>query len=979
MFVEDVQRFWWTVSRKPLEAFLMPVAAFGDCLLCRDSSLVSMFRVEGSRTLSGPEELARFVEISSRRLNSRFTGPGHALHATFEREAGRAALEEACEALRLKGERLGLALDDLAGERARRPPPAVETFLVACWTRPSAATSLELKRDRRKRRLRMKDWLPDGGGSQCSEAGLESLAPRHEAMVDGLETLFAECGLVARRFSAEEACAAIRRGVDGSTPQDWMPRTAEGEPPARDVEPAEWGAYPPALAPQLIGREPERIGAGIALGGRLYGTLDMCLGPRSVRPFAELLERLAAIPFRLSMLVEGGGLAAVGARAARIASSFLAFSSDESHAVRNAFREVADVEADARAVVRLRVSIATWVDREEGEEALLRRMSRVQQLAEGWGECVFSPLAGDGVEALAGTIAGFSCGGTAVPACAPLRDVMGLWPVGRPAPLSATADHMFRSLDNKLLPFSYADGGDYVFELIHGLPGRGKSVLMNCLTLAHLMQGEALPLAVTLDIGPTSLGLISMLKEALPASRRREAGWFRLTMSPESAINPCDLPLGCRSPLPAGRAFLENLLGAMLTPAGAAGVPDGMRELVGPVIEAVYAMRSDEGAGAEPHPYTAGRDPEVDAVLADYDCRLPEGALWWDVVDALFEVGEAGAAGRAQRFAVPVLYDLISAVREPAVQGVVGDARYGAGGESVTQAFIRMLTGLSQAWPPMFHPTAFDTGGARVAAVDLSEVAPTGSPEADRQSAAFYMLAREMLTRDWWIHTDDMSWVPERYRAWHTARFRELREAPKRIAYDEFHRTAGAAAVRAQVDRDVREARKMRVRLALASQSLDDFGPGLVERANRYWILGVGGEASELENLSKVFGLSESVAEIVRHELNGPGPGGAPALLIASDERGRFEQVVVNAPGPIELWALNTSPRDVALRDRVMRKLRPAAARAALARRFPAGSAAGDIREAEARGDRGVVDRLAAEVVAEARGAPAGREAGTAA
>ena len=71
--------------------------------------------------------------------------------------------------------------------------------------------------------------------------------------------------------------------------------------------------------------------------------------------------------------------------------------------------------------------------------------------------------------------------------------------------------------------------------------------------------------------------------------------------------------------------------------------------------------------------------------------------------------------------------------------------------ESVTQAFIRILTALSGDWPVMFAPTAFDVGGARLAAIDLAEVAPQGSAEADRQSAAFYLLACHALTRHWWI------------------------------------------------------------------------------------------------------------------------------------------------------------------------------------------------------------------------------------
>ena len=95
---------------------------------------------------------------------------------------------------------------------------------------------------------------------------------------------------------------------------------------------------------------------------------------------------------------------------------------------------------------------------------------------------------------------------------------------------------------------------------------------------------------------------------------------------------------------------------------------------------------------------------------------------------------------------------------------------------------------------------AFDVGVARLAAIDLAEVVPQGSAEADRQSAAFYLLARHALTRHWWIGEDALASIPEPYREWHASRLRDIRESPKRLCYDEFHRTAGAPAVRAQVE-----------------------------------------------------------------------------------------------------------------------------------------------------------------------------------
>ena len=995
--IEDMQGLSWTLRRKPLESFLSPQAALplpsgGGALVCRDGSLVSLLRLDGARSMMGAEELDRFVALAARRLNTALAVPGHALHVVFERAPDEAMplAQSMAAGARRQAARLGLDLADLFDERARRIAPliAAETLVLACWTRPSALAPDRLDRNRKRLRQILRHWLPGADDAQCPHLAPEGLWPRHEALLDTLDALLGEVGMMGERLGEDEAVRVMRRMINGtaSTAPDWRPVSVANDAPARLTEPPEAGAFPPPLAPQLLIREPERTGAGMRLGDRLYGALDMALGPRRARPFAELMARLAAagLPCRVSMLIEGGGLAGLDAAAARIGSAFLAFSSDDSLLVRNAMRDLTALAADAHAIVRLRLGLLTWVAPEDGEEALARRLSRLQQLAEGWGEAVFTPLVGDPLESLAASVPGFCCGATAEPALAPLTEALRLLPAGRPAPLSGTAPgsvaaHLFRAPDGKPLPFAYEDGEDYGFELIYGVPGRGKSVLMNSLGLAFSLQGgqARLPLSAVIDIGPSSSGLISLIREALPPDRRFEAGWFALRMTRDHAINPCDTQLGCRAPLPAERAFLINLLSLMVTPAGAAGAPDGMRELLGPALTAAYAMRSDEAAGTEPHAYTKGRDPDIDNAIDRTGCRIPDSPLWWEIVDLLFDAGVHEAAARAQRYAVPVLGDLLAAVREPAVQGLVGDAAYGAGAETVTQAFIRILTALSGDWPVMFAPTAFDIGAVRVAAIDLGDVAPQGSAEADRQSAAFYLLARHALTRHWWIGEDALAAIPARYRAWHTARLRDIREAPKRLCFDEFHRTAGAPAVRAQVERDVREARKLRVRMALASQRLEDFGGALAELANRYWILGAGGKTREIETLSEMFALSETVAEAIRYRLTGPGPDGAPALLIASDTRGRFEQLVVNTPGPIELWALTTSPADVALRNRLYARCSPADARAALARAFPAGSARAwldaELRRLDAPGaeraatEEDVLDRLAEELVRTAR------------
>ena len=983
--LNDAARFWWTLRRKPLEAFMEPVALAGEALLCRDGSLVTLLCIEGSRSIAGSHELGAFVELAQRRLNGSFLDRGHALHIMLERapDAARAAIEATAGRQRRRSERLGLALDDVIAERAGRLAELLtgETGALACWTRPDAVPGPQLRREKRELKRRLKGWLPALRDSQCPLQVVDSLPPRHEAFVATLVSLMKEAGLVAEQLGSHEAARLMRallNGPDTAGP-DWRPMGPGDEAWPRFTEPPELGSFPPALAPQLLVREP-RVEAGrLRIGGRLYGTVDMVLGPRLERPFSELMTRLAeaGIPFRFSMAVEGGGMAGSGPSLSLAAASVLAVTSEDSRHVRDALNGLRAVRGDEQAVVRVRIGLLTWVEGDEGEPELARRLGRMQQICEGWGECGFSPLVGDVLEAFAGTVPGFALGGTPEPALAPLAKVLGMLPLFRPASAVRPdrADYLFRSEDGKPLGYSLEESGDFGFDLVYGIPGRGKSVLLGSLSLAFCLQGgrRRLPLLAVVDIGPSSSGVISMIREALPEDRRFEVGWFAPQMTRAHAINPCDTQLGCRFPLPPERAFLTNLLALVLTPAGSAGVPDGVAETIAPMIEKIYRMREDGRPGAEPHPYSKGRDGHVDAALERQAIHLPSSPLWWEVVDLLFDAGEMDAAGRAQRYAVPTLLDCLTAVREPEVQDLVGEATYGAGGEPVTAAVVRILTALSGQWPLMFEPTAFDTGHVRVAAIDLAAVAPQGSPEADRQTAAMYMLARHVLTRHWWVGEEVLGEVPEKYRTWHERRIREVKETPKRLVFDEYHRTAAAPGIHAQVDRDVREARKQRVRLMLASQREGDFGD-LAELATGFWILGSGGTTEEeARHLAAMFGLGDAAVEAIRFRLTGPTRTGAPALHVARDAGGRLEQILVNSVGPVELWALNTAPRDVALRNRVQARVGAAAARAALAGMFPSGSA-GDRVEAEVRALEGrgmeasfeeaeILDALAEETV----------------
>ena len=483
---------------------------------------------------------------------------------------------------------------------------------------------------------------------------------------------------------------------------------------------------------------------------------------------------------------------------------------------------------------------------------------------------------------------------------------------------------MLRTPDGKLWP--YQTGSSLTttwFDLIFAQPGAGKSVLMNSLNLGTILTPglSKLPYVAVIDIGPSSSGLISLVKEALPPERQHEAGYYRLQMSHKYAINPFDTQLGMRYPLIDERSYLIELMTLLCTPPGYTQPYDGIQQLCGMVIDEMYRWRDDTQSSAEPRPYLPRIDERIDEAIQQNNIHLPTDPYWWDVVDKLFDAGDALAANMAQRHAVPLLTDAIAAARKPQIRTLLEETQIGTSAENVINAFERMLTSAIREYPILASVTQFDIADTRICSLDLMDVSPQGDDTADRQTAIMYMLARNVLVRSWWLGPETLAFIPEKYRHFHEMRLQDMAETPKRLCFDEFHRTSSSSAVRGQVIRDVREGRKRGVQIVLASQLLDDF-----------------------DDIQNRFGLTQTARNVIRFNLTGPKSSGAPALLVLGTKQGRYEQHLINTLGPIELWALSTTAEDVAVRTRLYSRMGASRARQVLAANFPGGSARPEIK-----------------------------------
>ena len=91
-------------------------------------------------------------------------------------------------------------------------------------------------------------------------------------------------------------------------------------------------------------------------------------------------------------------------------------------------------------------------------------------------------------------------------------------PIVRPASPWDNGALLFRTPDGKPWPFQPGSSQQTTWiDLVYARPGSGKSVLSNALNLALCLSAgiTRLPRIAIIDIGPSSSGLISLLKEAL--------------------------------------------------------------------------------------------------------------------------------------------------------------------------------------------------------------------------------------------------------------------------------------------------------------------------------------------------------------------------------------------------------------------------------------------------------------------------------
>lgn len=952
-------------------------------LVSRDGSLVSIIRLHGATELVGVEEFNRAHRGLINSLSPALSRPGHAVQVFFnyDRDKVKEEISEIFRPARQTCERLKLNLQDLFDERINHLSKftASEACYFVLWTMPSALSKTQLDISNKQKIATMNEAkLPILKRSQNIMAAIPELRETHDSFVRSLVNDMRDVNLYAVLLDVHTALREMRKSVDPDyTNNDWRPVLPGDKIPIRNIQDVNRRdlseiAWPP-LVPQIIPRDGEVINLRTCrIGDKIYSTHYIDLFPQDIKPFYELFRKTlqSRFPWRISFLFESDGVRTLGIKP--VLASFLSFASSVNPLISDAAELLKEIETRTDyAVVKFRVAISTWAS--IGEESLLRaRSAELAKSVQGWGSCEVGEISGDSYEAALCTCLALSTNNIATPSVAPINNVCYMLPFARPASPWVTGATLFRSPDGK--PWPYQPGSTQQttwIDLVYARPGSGKSVLSNSINLALCLQGGIvrLPRISVIDIGPSSSGLISLIKEALPEKQRHLVAYHRLRMTPDYSINPFDTQVGCRKPTPQERSFLVNFITLLATPVGEQKSYDGITDMAGMIVDEMYKSLSDQH---NPNKYTKDLDQTIDEKLEELDFHGDPHTSWWEIVDVLFNAGEVHLATVAQRYCSPMLADAVSISRSQVVEDLYGKI-VAPTGEPLIQAFARMISAAIREYPILSRITQFDLGEARVVSLDLDEVAKSGGEAADRQTAVMYMLARYVLARNYYLTEENLEDFPEEYRDFHRQRILQIREDPKRLVMDEFHRTSTAQAVRDQVLVDMREGRKWKVQVALLSQSLDDFDPVMVEFATSIFIMDAGPQQA-IDKSTKTFGLSDTAKYALTHRVHGPRAEGATFLAQFATKLGMNTQLCTSTLGPIELWAFNTTAEDARIRNALYKEIGAGETRKLLAMLYPGGSAAHIVeqrlskrKEAGEKLDEeasaGVIDELVQEIL----------------
>lgn len=962
MLVESFESFLYALNSYFLEAdpdtlcrIRSPIS--DTAFVTTSDDIFSVIRIMGAKTLVGDAEAELMADRLDNALKNALrsgNGRGHSYAVGYRSNPGGAVhvLREMYSPMVATARRFQCRSDDIFVDRllALKAVCVDESVYMVVFTLRSGMTPNDRKRNEEWRAKASLEYARKVKGAPLSDDYAQSpklasptLIPRHEAMVSNLLKALNGgldgdgVGILAELVSVSDAVAAVRKHTSaGDMPSGWKPKLiGDGVRHAlrTSVKDATESMLPMRIGRQIITsgfREEFRDFEMCVRDGVWYGSvvLEQCPESGSER-FAVLAERIGRqIPWTVNFEVTPDGLET--RKLDQFFTGFLGGFGDHNKRVKRAWDALRRLKASGDTIVALRACFTTWG---KSEEACVDNLSFLKSAVESWGSAVVTNETGAPAMAALSSASGFTSRMPSQHIPGPLSEFCNMLPMFRPASIWKDGHLVARTSEGRPYPVKFGTSEqDFWGTGIFAPSGRGKSFLMNMLNMGIMFSAgqTELPNLLVIDVGPSSKLVMDLARAMLPPEMASQVVSLRIRNSPEYSVNPFDTQLGLDRPTPADEDFLLVVLETICPGLG----PDAPK-LMGQVVKRAYKMLGRDSPTCRP--WQNSYDLELDAKREQAGIPLVPGKTRvWDLVDGFFDRGMVAEAISAQRYASPLLSDLIRSVNEKDVANLFSTATTESG-EPIIPAFIRAITTGIQEYQLISSVTRFDVGNAKCLSIDLEEVVASQSEEGRRKSALMYMFARRLGARNFFLRWDEelRPLTPERYHEYHRSRVLKMQEQLKFLQYDEVHNASGIPSMQRLLQKDLREGRKYTVVTVMTSQLLDDFPLAAVENCFNFFILGLGSSHSA-DNVRKTFSLSKSELRAIERECTGPGK----LFGLFKTRRGVISQVLHTNAGPFERWAFNTDGIDATLRKQLAERTGDyLEALRILAAEFPGGTA----------------------------------------
>ena len=1000
-----------SVLRSNPEQFIDLVGTDDDTTFTsKDGSLITVLALRGTTSRLYPSEMKGVVVELAEIIGRDLLKEGdHSISISFEFDPDEALnyAKRALAGTRQTARKLGLSelTDVMIEEKSQKMAQycQVEKTYMAVVTGPQSIDNRDRKDEVKRRAEEVRQW-PAVAESMLNGFAFPQMRTKHKAavksLVERIKTLqsMGNGGVLVDFVSVREYLKQCRQVTHPGTSNRWTPRVSDDA--GQDIRLPETVAdlkgntedfkMPPTISQQLFSSVPESIGTKYAvMGNRIYYPVTMTLGPNDPKSFDEFLATASGlrVPFRINMTLKAHGLG-VGYLNTMLADIFSWTSTGNTQIKRANEALESYVSKSGGVVPAMTITACTWApvratgkkdgDIEYDLSEIEDRGVKLHRALQSWGGCQTGDAFAAPIEGTLATQAGLldqTMGRVMAP---PMPDAVGMSPVFRETTSWDVSEGniLMRTDTGRFLHYQQTSSRQNAWvTLLVGPMGFSKSTTMNTLNLYYLITPSAeseLPYLRMLDVGPSSRSIIDAVQSSVPTEQKHLAQYVRMQNTSDYQINPFDTPLGLEFPLGQHKQYLTNLISAVCFSMATNEKTQGrLPGLVTAIVDATYEMYASQANGGDrARVFSRNANPLVTEKVDQYGIETDDVTSWHEVRDALMEVGEIRAALIAHRKAMPILADLIGVASSPHIRETYPDDVDGVG---LLDLFTRSIQEAVSMFEILNGETRFELGEAKIISLDVEDMVPKDSSDRSLwQASIAFLIAYNVLTKDFFFHRDDLVAVPKRYYAYHERKVKALEGARKRFSMDERQRFSAISAAQTQVDSLIAEGRKNKIDIMVASQLFKDHTEKSIELSTSIFILGAGNiTEKEATDIQSRFQINSSQMQAIRG-IKAPSPRGAEAFIIFRTRDGEQRHSVLLTEGPVYLWLIATEADDRVIRSRMYERFPRGEALQRLAARFPGGSIKKDLEarlaqmnDEESEIDGRANDRLVEDLVEE--------------